>query len=126
MSLQHEYDPRRQRVYTELDVGEIDGSMIKDFSINGAQKLSFASVDRSRLGTGLASPTTQSIAASGTFTIPNGMHMIVADHTSVILEVFDGTAWKGVAPPSGLVISDGSNVRVRNTDAANAHSILIR
>jgi hypothetical protein len=126
MSLEYEYDPRRQRVYTELDVGEIDGSMIKDFSVNGTQKLTYGSVDRSRLGTGLASPTTQSIPASGTFTIPVGWHMIVADHTNVILEIFDGTAWVGVAPPSGLVISDGSNVRVRNTDTVNDHSILMR
>jgi hypothetical protein len=126
MSLQYEYDPRRQRVFTELDVGKIDGSMIKDFSIRGDLKLIHGSVPRDRLSRILLTPITQSIPASGTFIIPAGWSIIVADHSSVVLEVFDGTAWKGVAPPSGLVVSDGVNVRVRNTDTVNAHSIIMR
>jgi hypothetical protein len=126
MSLEYEYDPKRQRVFTELDVGKIDGRMIKDESILGYQKLRAGTVSRSRMDTALTPPTTQSIPAGGTFVIPTGWRMVVADHSSVILEVFDGTAWKGVAPPSGLVLSDGTNVRVRNTDAAAAHSIIMR
>ena len=88
------------------------------------EDLSDSAVTAAKIGKSFGTAATLSIDASGTYVVPAGIYMVVADDAQIILEISTdgGSTWYGVAPPSGLVVSDGVNVRLRNTDGAAAHN----
>ena len=90
-------------------------------------KIADGAVTASKISKSFGSEITQTVAAGGTYVIPEGIYVVVVDSSTVILEISTdgGTTWYGSAPPSGAVISDGTNVRLRNTDTADHTAYLL-
>jgi len=65
----------------------------------------------------------QNILAAGNWIIPSGTYNMFIDNVLLTLQRNAGAGWAGVLGPSGAVQSDGTNVRVLNTDGANAHNV---
>jgi len=65
------------------------------------------------------SETTVNIAAGATYTVPAGLYVISLG-ANLVLEVSPdgGTTWRQIA--AGLIMSNGTNVRIRNTSGTAA------
>jgi hypothetical protein len=73
------------------------------------------------------SDTSQSVSASGTYTIPKGMYYIKCGANTKVQIYINGT-WTDYSSTGALVlvVSDGTNARLCNTGSASDTSILKR
>jgi hypothetical protein len=74
-------------------------------------KILDANVTGAKISTTLAGPSSQNINATSRWTPAAGIYIMSADHNQVLLEV-DGS---GISPVSGVVIADGTNIRIFNS-----------
>jgi hypothetical protein len=73
------------------------------------------------------SDVSQSVSASGTYTIPKGMYYVKCGANTKV-QIYIGGAWTDYSTTGAfvLVVSDGSNVRLYNTGSASDTSVLKR
>jgi len=82
----------------------------------------------SQLGKVFGSETTVTVTAGGTSTISKGVFLVsLGANTSVEYSPDGGTTWRTLIPTGegGLIISDGSNVRLNNSGTADEDSYLL-
>ena len=81
-----------------------------------------ASIKTEDLALVFGSESSISIAAGGTYTVPKGIWLVsLSANTSVEYTPDGGTTWRTLIPAGGggVVISDGSSVRIRNAGTAS-------
>lgn len=73
------------------------------------------------------SDVSQSVSASGTYTIPKGMYYVKCGANTKV-QIYIGGAWTDYSTTGAfvLVVSDGSNARLYNTGSASDTSVLKR
>ena len=69
-----------------------------------------------------------SVSASGVWVIPAGWYIMSAHNGRdyLVLEIYSGTNWFGLGRVSGVVVSDGTNIRIENTDNGTAYDVAYR
>jgi len=87
------------------------------------ESLRFAQLDKV-----FGSESTVTVTAGGTYTVPKGVYLVsLGANTKVEYSPDGGTTWRTLIPAGqgGVVISDGSNVRLNNTGGADEDSYLL-
>jgi len=85
--------------------------------------LRFAQLDKV-----FGSESVVTVTAGETYTVPKGVYLVsLGANTSVEYSPDGGTTWRTLIPvgQGGVVISDGSNVRLNNTGSADEDSYLL-
>ena len=85
--------------------------------------LRFAQIDKV-----FGTEVTASVSAGGTYTVPKGIYLAsLGANTSAEYSPDGGTTWRTLisAGGSGIIISDGSNVRLSNAGASAEDSYLL-
>jgi len=82
----------------------------------------------SQLAKVFGSESVVTVTAGGTYTVPKGVYLVsLGANTSVEYSPDGGTTWRTLIPvgQGGVIISDGSNVRLNNTGSADEDSYLL-
>lgn len=101
------------------DVTGVSAAMDGTANISFAATITANSVGSDEINTTISTEGSQSIGATSTWTIPQGVHNIVGP-ASCVLEIQVASTWRtsgGVI--GGTVISDGTNMRISNVSAGS-------
>ena len=94
-------------------------------SYGGADAIPAEGLRFSQLDKVFGTVSSVSIAAGGTYTVPKGVYWL-SENSAVNVEFYDGSAWQlAISGKGGVIISDGTNVRLVNTDTANAQTVYL-
>ncbi len=109
------------------------GSRVKRFhvekdAIDGSVHIQDETVSISKLSKSFGTETTQSVGAGAQVTISKGIYYVTCGaNTAVEYSPDGGSTWRTLisAGGAGLVVSDGSNVRLNNGGGAAEDSYLL-
>jgi len=110
-----------------IAAGAIDAEKLADDAVTNA-KLAANAVKSEQINKAFGSESTVSVDAGATSTIPAGIYLVsLGANTSVEYTPDGGTTWRTLiaAGGGGLVISDGSSVRLNNAGTAAEDSYLL-
>lgn len=100
----------------------VDTAALKNANVTKA-KMAASSVGGSQIVNSFQAFSSQTITtASPNWTVPAGIYIMVMDASSLVkLQIYDGTStWYGINEPNGLIMSDGTNIKLRNDGASDA------
>jgi len=101
---------------------------IEKDAITGSKHIRDETVTFAKLSKSFGTESTVSVPAGGTSVISKGVYLVsLGANTSVEYSPDGGTTWRTLLPAGtgGVVISDGSNVRLNNAGAAAENSYLL-
>jgi len=116
--------------YDDLDLSVIadPNSHASRHAYGGEDVIDSEALKFSQLDKSFGAEVSQTVSAGGTYTIPKGIYLVsLAANTRVEYTPDGGTTWRTLysAGTGGLVISDGSSVRLYNSGTGDETSYLL-
>jgi len=127
MSVKRFHVERHSVTTDDIANSAITTDKIADDAVTNA-KIAANAVKSEQINKAFGAESTVSVDASSTYTIPSGIYLVsLGANTSVEYTPDGGTTWRTLlsAGSGGVVISDGSSVRLNNAGTAAEDSYLL-